>query len=165
MAKSKTKGRKAKIPKRVAGVKVPKAVRKGPIGQFLTSNLGKEVLAGALVAAAGAGLKHESGRDSLVGQAVAKGGRALKGAGGKARHGGEQAVDQVAFAGSAVAYAVSEAAKAFTLALQVGPPEREEPAAPAAGPRTTPTLPATADSEDRPAKKLRPAGDETARTH
>jgi hypothetical protein len=45
---------KIKLPKRVAGVKIPKAVRKGPIGQFLNSSAGQLVVAQALVAVAGA---------------------------------------------------------------------------------------------------------------
>jgi hypothetical protein len=46
---------KAKVPRKVAGVKVPKAVRKsGLLDELLTSELGRESLAEALVAAAGA---------------------------------------------------------------------------------------------------------------
>jgi hypothetical protein len=46
---------KAKVPRKVAGVKVPKAVRKSRLlDELLTSELGREILAEALVAAAGA---------------------------------------------------------------------------------------------------------------
>ena len=44
---------KIRLPKRVAGVKIPKAVRKGPIGDFLNSSGGQVILAQALVAVAG----------------------------------------------------------------------------------------------------------------
>jgi hypothetical protein len=41
-----------KIPKRVAGVKIPKTVRKGPINDFINSTAGQMLLAEALMAAA-----------------------------------------------------------------------------------------------------------------
>src|SRR5688500_7040363 len=43
---------KIKLPKRVAGVKIPKVVRKGPIGEFLNSGAGQVILTETLVAAA-----------------------------------------------------------------------------------------------------------------
>ena len=47
--------RKARTPKKIAGVKVPKTLRKsGLLNELLTSELGREILAEALVAAAGA---------------------------------------------------------------------------------------------------------------
>jgi hypothetical protein len=42
---------KIKVPKRVAGVKIPKAVRKGPVLQFVNSPAGKLLVAEALTAA------------------------------------------------------------------------------------------------------------------
>jgi hypothetical protein len=44
---------KIKVPKRVAGVKIPKAVRKGPVLQFVNSSAGKLLVAEALTAALG----------------------------------------------------------------------------------------------------------------
>ena len=41
-----------KIPKRVAGVKVPKAIRKGPVRDLVNSSAGQLLLAEALVAVA-----------------------------------------------------------------------------------------------------------------
>ncbi|HVF16542.1 MAG TPA: hypothetical protein VNA21_06505, partial [Steroidobacteraceae bacterium] len=46
--------RKLKLPKKIAGVKIPKAVRKGPVGQFLNSSAGQLLVAEALIAAGGA---------------------------------------------------------------------------------------------------------------
>ena len=46
--------RKLKLPKKIAGVKIPKAVRKGPVGQFLHSSAGQLLVAEALIAASGA---------------------------------------------------------------------------------------------------------------
>lgn len=45
---------KIKLPKRVAGIKIPKAIRKGPVGHFLNSGAGQLVIAETLVAAAAA---------------------------------------------------------------------------------------------------------------
>jgi hypothetical protein len=46
---------KAKLPKTIAGVKVPKAIRtSGLLDELLNSQLGREILAEAIVAAAGA---------------------------------------------------------------------------------------------------------------
>src|SRR5215211_6183971 len=52
---AKTKDKKSGVPKKVAGVKVPKAVRQSKsLSTLLTSRLGREILADALIAAAGA---------------------------------------------------------------------------------------------------------------
>jgi hypothetical protein len=48
MAKS-----RIKVPKRVAGVKIPKAVRKGPVMDFVNSKTGRVLIAQALTAAIG----------------------------------------------------------------------------------------------------------------
>lgn len=47
------KSRKAKVPKRIAGVKVPKALRRAgrPLAQFAATPLGREIVAEAVVAA------------------------------------------------------------------------------------------------------------------
>jgi hypothetical protein len=42
--------KRIKIPKRIAGVKIPKGIRKGPIADFLNSSGGQVVLAEALLA-------------------------------------------------------------------------------------------------------------------
>jgi hypothetical protein len=53
-AKAKSKSKKA-VPKTIAGMKIPKSVRKMPaLGTLLNSTLGREILADALIAAAGA---------------------------------------------------------------------------------------------------------------
>jgi hypothetical protein len=44
--------KKRKLPKRIAGVKIPKSVRKGPIGDFFSSSGGQVVLAEVLLALA-----------------------------------------------------------------------------------------------------------------
>jgi hypothetical protein len=47
------KSSRIKVPKRVAGVKIPKAIRKGPVMDFVNSKAGKMLLAEALTAAIG----------------------------------------------------------------------------------------------------------------
>jgi hypothetical protein len=44
---------KIKVPKRVAGVKIPKVVRKGPVLDFVNSSAGRMLIAEALTAAVG----------------------------------------------------------------------------------------------------------------
>jgi hypothetical protein len=51
MAKSFSKASKIKVPKRVAGLKIPKTVRKGPIIDFVNSSAGRLLIAEALAAA------------------------------------------------------------------------------------------------------------------
>ena len=48
-----SKRKKLKLPKRIAGVKIPKAARKGPVADFINSSGGQVLLAEALVPAAG----------------------------------------------------------------------------------------------------------------
>jgi len=45
---------KIKLPKQIAGVKVPKVVRKGPFGEFINSSAGQLMLAEMLTVAAAA---------------------------------------------------------------------------------------------------------------
>lgn len=48
MAKSKDENTKIKVPKRVAGVKIPKTVRKGPVVDFINSSTGRMLIAKGL---------------------------------------------------------------------------------------------------------------------
>jgi hypothetical protein len=48
------KKRKSKLPKRIAGIKIPKRVRKGPVAAFLSSQAGQIAVAEALALAASA---------------------------------------------------------------------------------------------------------------
>jgi hypothetical protein len=51
---------KLKIPKKVAGVKIPKSVRKGPVRDFLNSSAGQLLLAEGLIVLSGARQPMES---------------------------------------------------------------------------------------------------------
>jgi hypothetical protein len=109
---------KIKLPKRVAGVKIPKAVRKGPVAAFLNSGAGQLILAETLVAAAGALAVSKSDPDVSPGEAVRhpvdtsrRVGRAV------AQTGGDQA--------ARLSYALREAARAFRDAIEAGPAAQE----------------------------------------
>ena len=87
--------KKLKLPKRIAGVKIPKAVRKGPVADFLNSSGGQVLLAEALVLAGG-----------IFGV------RRLETA-----TGGQSARETIEETSARLSYACSEALRAFRAAL------------------------------------------------
>ncbi len=76
MAKSSKGKSKIKVPKRVAGVKIPKAVRKGPVMDFVNSSAGRLLVAQALTAALAAFAIKES--DSSAGERIKAGARSAE---------------------------------------------------------------------------------------
>jgi len=112
MAKSRKKS-KGLIPKRIAGVKVPRSVRKGRFGELLASKTGQAVIAQAILGAGAvaAGLKA---KDSPK---VRKFTRDAK---HKVADTGHDAADKVGETGSTLAYALGEAARTFSEALRRG---------------------------------------------
>ncbi|MBL8773415.1 MAG: hypothetical protein JNK30_18670 [Phenylobacterium sp.] len=130
MAKPKKRS-KGLIPKRIAGVKVPKAVRKGRFGELLASRTGQAVIAQAILGAGAvaAGMKAADNPE------VRARARAAKTTAANEAH---DAADAAASAGSALAYALGEAAHAFAEALKrggpkaaaSGPPDADAPASP-----------------------------------
>ena len=107
MSKKKSK---SSLPKRVAGVKIPKSVRNGQLSALLVSPKGQEILIGSLVALSGA----------FAGKKVADEG-GPKQAGRKAKAFGALAAGGAGAAGSTLAFALGEAARSFLDALQHGP--------------------------------------------
>ena len=114
------KTHKALLPKRIAGVKVPKAVRKGRLGELLASQTGQALLAEAVLAAGAAGATKKAG-DAVadkVGDATQP--DALRGFADdfaqRLRSGGSGGKDAGA-AGAVLAVALGEAARAFVKAL------------------------------------------------
>jgi hypothetical protein len=106
--------KKSLLPKRIAGVKVPKSVRKGRMGAAITSPTGRAVLAEVLMAAAAvAGVKKfkDSPKARQVLHDVAE---RLRDVGGGVGKGAATA----GAAGGAVTYALSEAARSFMDALE-----------------------------------------------
>jgi hypothetical protein len=98
------------LPKKIAGVKVPKKVRKGQFGELLASPGGQKLIAQAIVAiGAVAGAKKVKDSPKARG-AIADAADKLRDAGDGAGHAGTAA-------SGALAYALGEAARSFTDAL------------------------------------------------
>jgi hypothetical protein len=131
--------KKLKIPKRIAGVKIPKTIRKGAVGQFLRSSAGQVLLAEALLLAGGAlagrrmnGEAGEALRHPV--DTLKKAGRAAVTRGNSPRH----ALDD---ASARFSRAFSEAVRTFRAVLEeqdsagvaampeVGPAQQTEPPA------------------------------------
>ena len=102
-----SKRKKVKLPKRIAGVKLPKATRKGPIVDFLNSSGGQVLLAEALILAAGV-----FGARRVAAQAGAPWDPGMR--------------DNIAEASARLAHASREALKAFRAALSEPSPLLDE---------------------------------------
>ena len=140
------KKRKKRLPKQVAGVKVPKSVRKGRLGKAIASPAGQAVLAEVLMAAAtvaGAKKAKDSGAplDALTEVA-----QRLRDA-GSVKGGGK------AMADGTVTYAIGEAARTFVKAFDRRWASEEKEAA-ASGAEGTTQAPGAAEP-----KKGAPAPD------
>ncbi|HYG26121.1 MAG TPA: hypothetical protein VD906_04380 [Caulobacteraceae bacterium] len=124
MAKKRKKS--AALPKRLAGVKIPKRVRKGPLGDFMASPAGKLVVAEMVAAAGGALMKRDLDKHP-------ERKRALKNKAGAVGEAASDAVHSTEHAGANIALAITEAARTFGRVLRHG---GDEPQAPP--PRLTP---------------------------
>lgn len=115
------KNPKAKVPKKVAGLKVPKAFRKlGALDALVGTPIGREVLAGALIAAAAAAanaLRQHAPSAAEIGEA----GKAVGKAGSDAA---SAAGDITRTAAAALAGVVADAAQALR---PTAPKKKAEP--------------------------------------
>jgi hypothetical protein len=113
------KGKKSKsyLPKHIMGVKVPKTLRKGKVGEFLSTPVGQAIVAEALLVAGGGLMAQGKGRKSITRKFLRHPGSRLAGL----KHETGDAAHRVPEAGAAFAYALREAARAFTEALHTGP--------------------------------------------
>ena len=102
-----------KLPKRLAGIKIPKAVRKGPLGQFLNSHAGQVILAEAVVAAAAVFTAAKADEDSPVADGLR---HPVEGA----RHLGQVVAMTSADHSERLAHACHAAGRAFREALREG---------------------------------------------
>jgi hypothetical protein len=100
-----------KLPKRLAGIKIPKAVRKGPLGQFLNSHAGQVILAEAVVAAAAVFTASKTDEDSPVAEG-------LRHPAESARHLGQAMAMTSADHSERLAHAFHAAGRAFREALR-----------------------------------------------
>lgn len=114
--------KKSKGPKKIAGVKVPKTVRKSAITTLFESELGRQILADALIAAAGAAAAAlVKNRPSA--QQVAHAGGAVVDAGADAA---AATRDTVHSAAGGVAHLVTEAAQHILPSGMTGVSDRDE---------------------------------------
>lgn len=110
-----SKKKKSFLPKKIAGVKVPKAVRKGRLGEMIASPAGQAAIAEAVMAAGAL-----AGAKKVKDSPKARG--ALTDMADKLREAGDGAGKKTArtatAASGALAYALGEAARSFADALQ-----------------------------------------------
>jgi hypothetical protein len=99
------KSSRIKVPKRVAGVKIPKAIRKGPVMDFVNSKAGKMLIAEALTAAIGVLAYKQASPE------------ARERAGHKVKKSAEDARDTLTSNTARLSYAFGEAITAFRAAL------------------------------------------------
>lgn len=112
---------KVKLPKRVAGVKIPKSVRKGSVAQFLNSSAGQILLAEALVAAGrSVAIKHTD-PDSVTGEFVRSPVKSLKGGGRRIADRSSDARSSIERSSAQLTFALTEAVRAFREALHQQP--------------------------------------------
>lgn len=109
---SKSSKSKIKVPKRVAGVKIPKVVRKGPVLRFVNSSAGRMLIAEALTAALGV-VAYKQGGDKME----------------KLKLGARDAEELLARNTSRLTHAFSEGVRAFRTALMEPGDEAETSAA------------------------------------
>lgn len=120
---SKAKKKKAGLPKRIAGVRVPKAVRKGRIADLLASRQGQALIAEAILGAGALAAGMKAKDDPKVRKLA-------KDAKGSVAHAGDDAAGAFGGGASTLAYALSEAARAFAEALRNGGPAERRSFAP-----------------------------------
>jgi hypothetical protein len=107
MAKKKNK-QKSPLPKRIAGVKVPKALRKGRAAEFLASPFGVAILSEALVVAGAAGVAQEAKPGSSMRKLAAKTREEMEEAAAAAKHRGQVSAAALRDAFSAASQAFSD---------------------------------------------------------
>jgi len=110
---SKKKKNKGLLPKKIAGRKVPKALRKGRMADFLASPIGIAILSDALVLAGGSLLGHESHRGSKTRRFLKHPMESLEAAADKASDGGSEIAGSAAEASRRLAAAFAAGVKAF----------------------------------------------------
>jgi hypothetical protein len=109
---------KVKIPKRVAGIKIPKAVRKGVFRDFLDSAAGQVLIAEALVVLGGALGGKRTGSSSRLAQVPADPVEELHDPSGAARSGLSHEEASIHRESARLSLAFKEAIRAFRAALE-----------------------------------------------
>ena len=122
----KRKTLKVKVPKRVAGVKIPKVMRKGPVIDFLNSSGGQVLIAEALLLTAGAYSARHADPNSAGGELIQDQVRKVKHTALSGKVAGKRATRTASAAAERLSYAFSEALGAFREALN-GPLPAHDP--------------------------------------
>ncbi|MGA0607045.1 hypothetical protein ACO2Q0_13710 [Phenylobacterium sp. VNQ135] len=117
MSKSKKKSAKGggALPKRIAGVKVPKAVRKGRFAELLASRQGQHLIAEAILGAGALAAGMKAKDDPKVRRMAGNAKDSVVQAGG-------DTAGALGGASTTLAFALAEAARAFAEALRSGGP-------------------------------------------
>lgn len=126
------------VPKRIAGMKVPKALRRGRIGQLLASPAGQALLI-QTVARAG---EHLIARETRPGSTV-------RTAAARSQDAAEELGEGAAESGAAFAYALRQAARAFVTAMQAQQQRAREPGGPEREPERADAGEARLEKKDR----------------
>lgn len=117
MAK-KSRKKKNYLPKRVAGMKVPKAVRRGAVGEFIASPVGQAIIAESIVHASGRVLNKQSRKGSAARTFARHPLLSMRYAGAMAGQAGRDAGRDAKQATDIVGHAFGEAARHFMHVLQ-----------------------------------------------
>ena len=113
----KGKALNVKVPKRIAGVKIPKTVRKGPIVDFLNSSGGQVLIAEALLLAARSFAGKRVDPDSPVGEFINHPVEKAKEAALSGKAAAQRAGNGASEASAKLAHAFEEGMRAFRTAL------------------------------------------------
>jgi hypothetical protein len=111
-----SKKSRIKLPKRIAGLKIPKVVRKGPVMDFVNSSAGQRLLAEGLMAAAGL-FAVKSAAGTTAGDAVRHPVDTVKEAGSRLSGHGADTQASIKRNSARLQFAFGEAARAFRAAL------------------------------------------------
>lgn len=115
---SNKKNKKSLLPKRLGGVKVPRALRKGRAGRFLASPLGVALISDALVTAGVVAIGKEAKPGSAARRFADHPMASLAHLGDEARSKGEHSAEQLKAAFAAASAAFAEALRASADAIE-----------------------------------------------
>jgi hypothetical protein len=113
---------KVKIPKRVAGMKIPKTVRKGPLRDFLNSSAGQLLLAEGLIVLGSAVAVRRADPDSRVGWFARHPLDSMRDVGRATSRRADWAGETISRESGKLSLAFSEAIRAFRAAMDQAEP-------------------------------------------
>jgi hypothetical protein len=117
--------KKLKVPKRIGGVKIPKSIRKGPVGSFLNSSTGQLLVAEAILAVGGVLAARNTDPHSPAGTALRHPLKQLGRASRATVHRGSRAKEALADGTDRFAQAFGEGVAAFRAAFEREPSQQQ----------------------------------------